>query len=113
MTCYIEVDVVGSHRAYIEAASIVGVIQSPNMGADDTATPEAPMTLILRGGDSLEKVYGISPSRLILYATGSRFMLRLAKKRIGLLLSIDGRARFEEELVAMKQQVEMDSGGAP
>lgn len=110
MSAYIEVEVVGDHKAYIEAASIVGVITSPGFSRDDVATPENPMNIILRGGDSLESVYGIAPSALILYATGCRFALRMQKRRIGMLLAIENRADFEDELITLRQQMELEHG---
>jgi hypothetical protein len=110
MTAYIEVEVVGDHRACIEAASIVGVINSPGMGADHAATPESPMTLILRGGDSLEGVYGLSAAMLIIYAAGARAIMRVAKKRIGMLVTVEQRDEFENEIVTLRQQMDLDHG---
>lgn len=113
MSGYIEVEVVGDHKAYIEAGSIVGVIHSQGLGRDDPATPDFPLTVILRGGDSLENVYGISPAMLILYATGCRWALRFNKRKFGMLLAIDARGDFENTLMTLQQQMELEHGRAP
>ena len=76
MSAFIEVMIIGDRRAYIEASSVMGIITSPGMAGDGLASPDAPISLIMRGGDVLEGVYGVSPNRLILNMAGVRHLQR-------------------------------------
>lgn len=103
--------VAGDHHAYLEAGSISGVITSPGLSRDDIASPEKPMTVILRGGDQVEDVYGISAAKLILYSGAARAFMR-TKRRTAMLVAIENRDTFEEEIWAMTKGMVPDDGGA-
>lgn len=64
---YIELAVVGGHKAYIEAGAIVGLITAPGRDANDIATPDNPVTLILRGGETF-KIIGESVAKVLVRA---------------------------------------------
>lgn len=75
MPAYIEVAVIGGRHGYIEAGSIMGLITSPNMGMFDIPSKTAPLTLILRGGESFE-VIGESAGKILARALQVRERLR-------------------------------------
>lgn len=75
MTSFVEVRVKGDARALIESNSIAGIITSPAMRWDQSATPDKPMAVILRGGETFE-VYGESPGELLFRAAKTRKLVR-------------------------------------
>lgn len=84
MSAYIEVQVKGNRRAYIEAGSIAGIITSPGMGLADVGQIGAPVSVILRAGETIE-VIGMSAGLLLVKA-------KLVRKRVrdeGLDIAID------------------------
>lgn len=97
MSAFVEVMIKGDARAYLEASSIMGIITSPGQAGDGLATPEAPISLILRGGEVLEGVYGISPNRLILNMAGVR-MIQRQKGRICVVASLDQQDALEAQI---------------
>ncbi len=56
MSAYIEVPVQGGRRALIEAGSIAGVITSPGASLDNPGVTDAPVAIMLRGGQTIEVV---------------------------------------------------------
>lgn len=72
---YIEVTVVGSRRALIEAGSIIGVITSPNMNCWDPGTEKDPVAVVIRGGEGIH-VVGQAPGMIIARALEVRAKLR-------------------------------------
>ena len=97
MSAFIEVMVVGGGRAFLEASSIMGIITAPGQLGDGLASPEQPMSLILRGGEVLPGVYGISPNRLILNMAGEKMILR-QKGRLSVVAYIDQQADLEAQI---------------
>lgn len=77
MSAFIEVRIKGDARALIEAGSIAGIITSAKGRLDVIATPESPLAIILRGGETLE-VYGESAAMIIARATQIRKYVREA-----------------------------------
>lgn len=76
MSAFIEVMMKGNCRGYLDAGSIMGVITSPDCAGETPATVESPMTIIMRSGDTIPDVYGLSPNRLLLHAAGVRAVVR-------------------------------------
>lgn len=76
MSAYIEVFVKGDCRAYVDAASIMGVIMHPSTDGNAVATSKEPMTLIMRSGDTLSNVYGMSANQLLLYSAAIRTIVK-------------------------------------
>jgi hypothetical protein len=76
VSAYVEVMIKGGCRAYLDAGSIMGILTSTADNGDSMATPDAPLTLILRSGDTLPDVYGVSPNRLLLHAAGAKMIVR-------------------------------------
>lgn len=102
MSGYIEVMVTGGCRAYIEAASVSGVITAKGADGSVPATAEATMSILLRSGEVLAGVYGVSPNRLLIHVDGVKL---LAKRRVGypVVAFLDSIEAFEanvEEAVA-------------
>ena len=75
MSAFIELRVVGDRRAIIEAGSIAGFVTSPSGRVDTIATPESPIAIILRGGETLD-VYGESVSMIVVRAAKIRMEVR-------------------------------------
>lgn len=67
MTALIELRVVPDSRAFIEAGAIAGLITSSGGRADTVGTPDKPVRLIIRGGQTLD-VYGESVAQILLRA---------------------------------------------
>jgi len=84
MTGYIEVEVKGRRRAYIEAGSIAGIITSPGMGLADVGHVGAPVSVILRAGETIE-VIGMSAGLVLVRAK----MIRKRVRDEGLDIAID------------------------
>lgn len=61
---YIEVEVEGGRRAVLEAGSIIGIITSPNKNSWDAGTEDAPVAVIIRGGQAI-MVVGQSPGLIL------------------------------------------------
>lgn len=74
MSGYIEVQVKGNRRAYIEAGSIAGIITSPGLGLADVGHIGAPVSVILRAGETIE-VIGMSAGLLLVKA-------KMVRKRV-------------------------------
>lgn len=111
MSAFIELNMLGDHRVYVEASSIKGIISSVGMDSSAMATPDCPMNIVLQGGDLLEGIYGVSPWKLVLYVAGARKVLQLSKTKIAMLITIDNRSEFENEIVAAAQHLELTHGG--
>lgn len=97
MSAYLEVMVAGNCRAFFEANSIVGVMMSPSCTGSSIATPEEPITLVMRSGEVLQGVYGISAERLLLYAAGAKLLLR-EEGRLLVVAYLDQHAEFEAKI---------------
>lgn len=76
MSAWVEVFLKGDHRAVIAADSVVGVICAKGSDTDAIATPEAPLTLVLRGGETMPPVYGISAADLLVRLAGAKIIQR-------------------------------------
>ncbi len=63
MRPFVELCAKGGRRLFVETAAISGVMTSPNKGKHDMATPESPITLILRNALPIE-IIGIEPVML-------------------------------------------------
>lgn len=59
---WLELPVAGDRKAYFSASAIVGVEAT---FYDKAATPDAPMTIHLRGGHAIENVIGLRPLQVI------------------------------------------------
>lgn len=75
MAAYIEVNTRGGRRAVIEAGSIAGVVTSPGMGREERSTPERPIRVILRVGETLD-VIGESVFTLLARAYDAKTSLK-------------------------------------
>lgn len=95
MSAYVEVLIKDDVRAYIDAASIMGVITSPGATGETAATPETPMSLIMRSGDTIPGVYGLSPTRLLLHAAGARAIVR-NQGRLMMIAYIHAQGELED-----------------
>ena len=94
MSAFVEVMVVGGARAYLDAASIMGIVTSNGQAGADMATADQPMTVILRSGDTIAGVHGISPNRLLLNATGARMIVR-RENRLLLVAYLENQPELE------------------
>lgn len=74
MSAWIEVYVKGGHRAVLAADSVVGIIVPKGGDAHTVGTPDAGLTLILRGGETLPPVYDICAADLILRCDAARMV---------------------------------------
>lgn len=99
MSAYLEVLIKGDCRAYIEAGAIMGVINSPGCAADQMATSDTPLTLIMRSGDTISDVYGRSANRLLVHAAGAKMLLR-EEGRLCLVVYLDKLEEFEASISA-------------
>lgn len=97
MSAYIEVIVQGNCRAFLEANSIVGVLMSPACTGASIATTEQPLALIMRSGETLQGVYGISAERILLYAAGAKLLMR-EEGRLVVVAYLDQHAEFEAKI---------------
>lgn len=97
MSAYLEVMIQGNCRAFLEANSIVGVMMSPSCTGSEMATREAPMSLIMRSGEVLAGVYGISAERILLYAAGAKMLMR-EEGRLLVVAYLDQHADFEAKI---------------
>lgn len=75
MTGFIEVRIKGDARAIIEAGSIAGVITNENGRIDRAGSPDKPISIILRGGETIE-VYGETPAEVIVRAVAIKKEVR-------------------------------------
>lgn len=75
MSAFIELRVEGDRRALIEAGSIAGFITSENGRVDTIASKDAPIAVILRGGETLN-VYGESIATIVVRAAQIRKEVR-------------------------------------
>lgn len=80
MSAYVEVYVKPDHRALIEAGSVVGVVADKGCDPKEVATPDSPMTVILRGGETLPPAYGMSPESLLMRCAGIQIIKRLGRE---------------------------------
>lgn len=97
MSAYVEVMVVGGARAYLDAGAIMGIITHTGLGGSDMATADQPMTVILRSGDTISGVHGISPNRLLLNATGAREIVR-KEGRLLLVAYLENQGELESRI---------------
>lgn len=97
MSGYIEVMVAGDCRAFIEAGSICGVISPSGMGADMMATPDQTISIILRGGDTIPGVYGVSVMKIIAHVEGMKLVMKDSKK-FCCVAFLDKITEFEAEI---------------
>lgn len=109
MSGYIEVLVKGGHRAFLEVGGIGGVIVANGMSAQDPATPEQTLSIIIRGGDTLEGVYGVSAMKIMLYVEGAKLLMR-EKNRFCVVAFLDSISEFEAEINAALLAREMVGG---
>lgn len=97
MSAYLEVMVAGNCRAFLEANSIVGVLMPPSCTGSSVATADQPMSLVMRSGEVLEGVYGISAERLLLYAAGAKMLMR-EEGRLLVVAYLDQHSDFEAKI---------------
>lgn len=100
MSAWVELYVKGGHRAVLAADSVVGVVLAKGSEAQTVATPDAPLTLILRGGETLPPVYGLSAADLLLRMDCAR----LVHKRHAnptLIVYLDSIEKFWSDLDAV------------
>lgn len=64
MRTFVEFYAPGHRRLVIEASAIIGVMTSANRTKFDTATAEAPATLIVRGSEPVD-VIGMAPALIL------------------------------------------------
>jgi hypothetical protein len=81
VSAYLEFHVKGNRRAYIDAGGILGVLTSPNMNFDTVATPQAPVSVLLRAGETIE-VIGQSAGLIMLRAKIARERLKAEGKLV-------------------------------
>lgn len=74
MSAWVEVYLKGDHRAVIAADSVVGVICAKGSDTDAVATPDAPLTLVLRGGETMPPIYGVSAADLLVRLAGAKII---------------------------------------
>lgn len=97
MSGFVEVMITGDCRAFLEASSIVGILTASGCSSDTPATSETPMSLIMRGGDTLPGVYGVSPTRLLVHIAGVKLLMR-DRKRFSVVAYLDRLVEFETEI---------------
>lgn len=97
MSGYIEVMITGNRRAFVEAGSICGVITSTGMAPDTLATPEESISIIMRGGDTLAGVYGVSAMKLIAHVEGMKMVMK-DSKAFCVVAFLDKIADFEADI---------------
>lgn len=56
MTAYLELKLKGNARAFIEAGTIAGVVTGKNMDIHSLAHEGAPVSVILRGGETIDVI---------------------------------------------------------
>lgn len=88
MSAWIEVEVKGGHRAVLAADAVVGVIVPKGGDADTVATPDAPLTLVLRGGETLPPVFDISAAELILRAATATWVAK-QRRQVAMIVRHD------------------------
>lgn len=71
MAAYIEVNVKGGRRGFVEVGSIASVVTSPGMDIFTLSTEEKPLMLLLRGGASYE-VVGESAGKILARADDAK-----------------------------------------
>lgn len=94
MSGYIEVMIRGNCRAYLKVDQIAGVLTASGATAETLATSEAPMSILLNSGETLEGVYGLTPNRLMLYVEGVKAVLRHSGRVIAVAY-LDKAEEFE------------------
>lgn len=99
MSGYVEVMIEGNCRALIKESTIAGVILSPGMSSRDMATVEKPMSIMLPSGSTLAGVYGISAERLLVYAEGTKMILRKTGRPM-ICAYLDHAEKFEADLMS-------------
>lgn len=109
MSGYIEVMVTGNGRAFLEAGSVCGFLTSPGMASDTPATPEKPISVIMRGGDTLPGVYGVSAMKLMMRVEGVKLLMK-ERKRFCVVAFLDRIGDFEADLDAVLANREMADG---
>lgn len=97
MTAWVEVLIKGNVRAYIDSSAVAAILTSPSQTSDFQATADEPMSLVMRGGDVLEGIYGISPDRLMLNLAGVK-MIERADGRIVVVAYLDQQADLEAQI---------------
>lgn len=105
MSGYVEVLAKGDQRILIEAGSIVGVVLPSGATYDAMIKPDSAMTVILRSGSYVEGVYGLSAAKLLLYCALVRWVMRHDKKRVALVVTIEGRGEFEEKALDALERI--------
>ena len=108
MSAYIEVLIQGNCRAYLDAGSIMGVMTSPDCSGETPATVESPMTLIMRSGDTIPGVYGLSPNRLLLHAAGVRHIVR-TQGRLLMVAYVDAQGDLEAAIDGILRRGDVDA----
>ncbi len=88
MSAFIELLVTDDRRLIVEAGSIAGMVTAPSGRMDIVATKKAPLSLILRGGETLE-VYGESPRNIFIRCEDAKLKAREHKEQVGLDFFID------------------------
>lgn len=64
MAGYIECHVKGDRRAYIDVSVVAGVVSSPGLRHDDVASPDKPLSIMFRAGETIE-IYGMAASEFL------------------------------------------------
>lgn len=97
MSGYVEVMIRGDCRAFLDASAVAGVITSKGCSGDTPGTADSPLSLIMRGGDILEGVYGVSPNRLLVHLAGVKLLLR-EQGRFCVVAYMDDIENFESQI---------------
>jgi len=81
VSAYLEFHLKGNRRAYLDAAMIGGVLTFPDVGLYDLGTSTAPVTILLRTGETIE-VIGQSAALILVRAREARDQLKASGKTI-------------------------------
>lgn len=102
MSGYVEVYVKPDRRAFIEAGSVAGIIMPKGASGDFNATDDESLTVILKGGETLPGVFGISADELVFRCDGVREILRKTE-RLTAVIYLDRRDEFYAELAQVME----------
>lgn len=82
MSAYIELHVVGGGTAIVEAGSIAGVLTAAGCGIRDPGTPDKPVRVLLRGGETLD-VIGEFAGKILARAHAAKLSAKQRKEEAG------------------------------
>lgn len=81
MSAYVEVPIKGGRLVLVDAGSIAALVYPKGGDADALATLDDPMTLVLRGGETLPPIFGLSPRDFMIACAYVRIALKRDLKR--------------------------------